>query len=100
VRFRIFGSGFSSTNNPVVVLDVLQAPFGSEQVYSIIGQRVVRAREFTAKYRWFSIFCYPAGSGVYEYRCSVVPDNFDAKLQTLRFDEIRVHRHVPAAQIL
>lgn len=100
VRFRVFGSGFQATNDPVVVLDVIQAPFGGEKIFNMIGQRVVRAKELKPSYRWFSVVCYPAGTGVYEYRCSVVQEHFDAKRHTLKFDEVRVHRYLPGWQLL
>jgi hypothetical protein len=100
IRFRILGSGFPNTNDPVVVLDVIQAPFGTQQVYNMIGQRVVRAKELRPKYKTFSIICYPTGGGVYEYRCSVVPSNFKQEKHTLRLDEITVFRHLPGWQVL
>jgi hypothetical protein len=95
VRFRVFGSGFPPTNDPIVCLDVVQAPFADDRQLRIIGQRIIRAKELSPKYRGFDVYCYAAGTSVYEYRCSVVPGVFRDAACTLRFDRIRVYVHLP-----
>ena len=53
IAFRVFGSGFSQTNDPVVALDVVQAPFGGTTEYILIGQRIIIAKELNISYRDF-----------------------------------------------
>lgn len=100
VSFRIYGEGFLADESPVVILDVIQRPvFMTDENLVLLGQRIVRAKELTGKYRRFDVYCYVAGSGTHEYRCLVIPEAFDRNNHILRFDVIQVYRHVPSWDI-
>jgi hypothetical protein len=51
VRFRICGSDLPKTDEPVIVLNVVQARFGTEQILRLLGQRVIRAKELSGTYQ-------------------------------------------------
>jgi hypothetical protein len=100
VRFRIYGEGFSDDESPVVILDVIQRPvFMKDDDLVLLGQRVVRAKDLSPKYKGFDVYCYVAGSGTYEYRCLVIAESFEPDKHRLRFDVIRVYNHVPGWDI-
>lgn len=100
VTFRLFGIGFGKTSEPVLVLDVVQAPFGGRTDFVLLSQRIIRARELTGSYQDFSLVAYATGSGVYEYRCRVRPEAYREGQITLRFDHVRVYYHVPIWEVL
>jgi hypothetical protein len=99
VSFRIYGAGFGGSEDPVIVIDVIQRPLFLGKDLVVLGQRVIRGKDLTNKYRDFDVFCYAAGSGTYEYRCLVHREAYDEKRHTVRFDTIRVYLHVPAWEI-
>jgi len=99
VTFRISASGLPKTEDPVAVLDVIQAPFAFQRDYTLLGQRIVRANHLTPSYKSFAILCHAAGTGVYEYRCSI-PHPWTCDRGSIRFDTIRVYRHVPIWDLL
>lgn len=99
VRFRICGVGFQHHETPVVVLDIIHRPaFLREDNLVLLGQRVVRDKELSPKYKDFDIYCYVAGIGNYEYRCLVISDSHIQGKQ-LRFDTIKVYVHVPTSEL-
>jgi hypothetical protein len=100
VSFRIYGDGFGGSEDPVVVLDVIQRPLFLGHELVVMGQRVIRGKELSNEYREFEVYCYAGGSGTYEYRCLVHSEVFDEHRHTLRFDAIGVYIHVPAWEIL
>lgn len=100
VSFRIYGDGFGGSEDPVVVLDVIQRPIFLGHELVVVGQRVIRGKELTNEYREFEVFCYAGGSGTYEYRCLVHSEAFDEQKHTVRFDTIKVYLHVPAWEVL
>jgi len=101
VRFRLSGHGFDKgSDEPVVVLDVIQAPFDLKRDHVVIGQRVIRSSELSRKYKDFDILCYTSGTGVYEYRASVVRDGFSEAHNKIYFDNVRVYRHFPLWDVL
>lgn len=101
VRFRLSGHGFDRrSDEPVVVIDVIQAPFDQQRDHLVIGQRVIRSSEMSSRYKNFDILCYTSGVGVYEYRASVVRDNFSEADNKIYFDNVRVYRHFPLWDVL
>ena len=93
VRYRICGKGFQNTDEPILSLDVVQARFGTDQTLRLLGQRIVRAKEFSGKYQNFDIVCHVPGTGVYEYRCAVLPKGVILSDRSIRFDQISVYSH-------
>jgi len=85
---KLFGKNFPNNDEPVLVLDVVEASFGTVNTLRLLGQRVIRANELSGKYQKFNIICYAPGTDVYEYRCSVLP-NCHANC-TVRFDWVKV----------
>ena len=100
ITFRVFGLGFGRSIEPVIVLDVVQAPFGGRTDYVLLGQRIVKARELNGSYKDFSVFCYATGSGVYEYRCRVLPSAYRPDQHTIRFDAVKVYFHLPIWEVI
>ena len=101
VRFKLSGHGFDKrSDEPIVVADVIQAPFDRQRDHLVIGQRVIRSYELSSKYKNFDILCYTSGAGVYEYRASVVRENFDETLNKIYFDSVQVYRHFPLWDVL
>jgi len=101
IRFRLSGHGFDKeSEEPVVVLDVIQAPFDRQRDHVVIGQRIIRSRELSGRYRSFDIVCYTSGTGVYEYRASVVRETFDAGKTRIYFDNVRVYRYFPLWEVV
>jgi hypothetical protein len=93
VCFRICGKGFTNTDEPVIALDVVQARFGTDRTLRLLGQKIVRAKELSGKYQRFNIICHAPGTGVYEYRCAVVPKGVILENRSIRFDRISVYSH-------
>jgi hypothetical protein len=101
VRFKLSGHGFDKrSDEPIVVIDVIQAPFDQQRDHLVIGQRVIRSSELSPQYKDFDILCYTSGTGVYEYRASVVRDNFNEAHNKIYFDNVRVYRHFPLWDVL
>ena len=95
IRFRISGAGFNPTDQVVVVLDILQTPFDLERHQLIVGQRAIHASELTERYRSFDLVCHTSGFGIFEYRARVARGAVNPETQCLRFDVVRVYRHLP-----
>ncbi len=93
VSYRLSGDGFPPTEEPVISLDVVQARFGTEQVLRLLGQKIIRAKELSDEYQTFDIVCHAPGTGVYEYRCAVLPKGVHWDNRTIRFDLITVYSH-------
>jgi len=100
VRFRLSGQGFDKSEKSVVVLDVIQAPFDLQRDHVVIGQRIIRSKELSPRYKNFDIICYTSGVGVYEYRASVVWEVFSEAENKIYFDSVRVYRYFPLWDIL
>jgi hypothetical protein len=105
VRFRISGKGLSHAADPIIVLDVIQAPFDLQRDHLVLGQKIIRSRELSEEYRDFSVKCYTVGTGVYEYRASVVAELFRAQQEAgsgpeILFDRVAVHSRVPIWEII
>jgi hypothetical protein len=101
VRFRLSGHGFNKrSEESVVVLDVIQAPFDLQRDHVVIGQRIIRSKELSPRYKNFDIICYTSGVGVYEYRASVVREVFNEAENKIYFDNVRVYRYFPLWDIL
>ena len=100
VRFRICGIGFPKTDEPIVSLDIVQSRFGTEKILRLLGQRLIKARDFSGRYQYFDIICHASGTGVYEYRCSVLPESVNSKDCKVRFDNIKIYLHPPIWEIL
>jgi len=83
------------SNEPIVVLDVVRAPFSDEVGMALMGQRVIRARELTKVYKRFNVYCHYTGGGIYEYRCSVIATDHFKTTNTVLFDTIKIYRHFP-----
>lgn len=82
-----------SSDDPIVVLDVVRSPFSEEHGMALLGQRVISARELKMEYKRFNVYCHYVGGGIYEYRCSVVSNNLLKDGNTVLFDTIKVYRH-------
>lgn len=100
VSYRICGKGFPKTEEPVISLDVVQARFGTDQVLRLLGQRVIRAKELSGEYQDFDIVCHAPGTGVYEYRCAIIPKGVTLDKRAIRFDRIKVYSHPPIWEAL
>lgn len=100
VKFRVRGVGFLASNEPILVLDVTQAPFGGRTEFVLFGQRVVKARELDGAYKDFSIDFYTSGGGIYEYRCSVLNPDRPQPGTRILFDTIKVYRHIPIWEVI
>ena len=100
VRFRVSGSGFDTSQEIVLLLDVVQAPFDLQPGRVILGQRVVRAAELNRRYRNFDVVCYTPGVGAHEYRAVVLSGAFNEDRHHLHFDWVRVYRHFPIWDVL
>lgn len=94
IVFRISGTGFSKSNKPILAVDVIQAPFGGAKEYNLIGQKIIYEKDIKPYYKEFSIIFYTNGTSVYEYRCTVLQSNYVEDEHTLRFDNIKVHKHI------
>jgi len=93
VSFRLCGKGFPEIEESIIALDVVQARFGTEQTLRLLGQRIIRKKELSGKYQKFNIVCHAPGTGVYEYRCAVIPKGTDVGKCVIRFDRIIVYAH-------
>ena len=93
VCFRLCGKGFPEIEECIIALDVVQARFGTEQTLRLLGQKIIRKKELSGKYQKFNIVCHVPGTGVYEYRCSVIPKGTDVGKCVIRFDRITVYAH-------
>jgi hypothetical protein len=90
VVFRIAGEGFSDSDDPVIVLDVLRAPFGGEREHTMLGQKIVHTTTLRSRYKDFEIVCQVPGPGVYEYRATVIR-TVDPDKELIFFKSIRVY---------
>lgn len=100
VRFSIYGKGFSNDEDPILILDIIQRPtFMNDENLILLGQRVVKSKELSNKYKYYDVYCYVTGSGTFEYRVLVISEAFDQAKHTLRFDVIKVYNHVPSWEI-
>lgn len=100
VTFRVRClTDLSPSNDSIVVLDVVRAPFSLEKGMVLIGQRVIRARELKRVYKYFNVYCYYAGGGIYEYRSSVNAKELLKTANSVLFDTIKVYRHFPTWDI-
>lgn len=100
VTFRIYGSGFTGIEEPVIIADIIQRPMFLGKDLVMLSQRVIRGKELSNEYRDFDVFCYASGTGTYEYRCLVHSEAFDQEKHTIRFDCIKVFVHIPVWEIL
>ena len=101
VSFRIAGYGFGPHDrDPMVILDVLQAPFDQQRNHLVLGQLRLRGSDLTPQYKTFSIACYSTGVGVYEYRARVVDRRFSPERHRIHFDIIRVFPRFPLFDVL
>ncbi|MGP8173637.1 MAG: hypothetical protein ACLP7O_03710 [Terracidiphilus sp.] len=100
VRFRIRGNDLPRTDERVMALDVVQSRFGTDAILRLLGQKVVRARDMRNSYRYFDIECYASGTGVYEYRCTVLKDASALKVGRILFDNIKVYSNPPIWEAL
>jgi hypothetical protein len=100
VRFRIRGMGLPQTDERVIALDVVQAPFGTDEVLRLLGQKIVRARDVSRSYQLFDVKCYASGTGVYEYRCTVFKDAVALKDCRILFDNVKVYSYPPVWEAL
>jgi len=110
VKVKIFGVGFDKSRDPVIELDVVQIGYAYKEQRIVIGQKIVRAKDLKAswvskvlpwcsRYRKFSIICFAAGGGAYEYRAKVHKEFFNERQHTIRFDTVGVYFHVPGWEI-
>lgn len=102
VQFRLSGSGFDkNSNKSVVVLDVTQAPFGdtSDKKYFLHGQKIIRAKDLSSNFKTYDVVCYITGAGVFEYRASVVKEEFNEG-KSIYFYDVRIYRFYPLWEIL
>lgn len=98
--FRISANGLGKSDEPVIVLDVVQVPYDLQEARVILRQRVLRARDLKPQYQAFDIVCYTSGVGVHEYRCRVLARTFNPALHDIRFDDVRVYRHFPFWELI
>ena len=99
VVFRISGAGLSDSDEPAIILDVVQVPFDLQPAQVILKEKTIKSRELKTRYRKFRVDCYSSGVGAHEYRAQVVGKAFDTNLQ-VRFDTIRVYKHFPLSEIV
>lgn len=100
VRFRIYGEGFSINDDSVLILDIIQRPiFMNDENLILLGQRVIKSKELSNKYKYYDVYCYVTGSGTFEYRALVISDVFNSNRHILRFDVIKVYNHIPTWEI-
>jgi hypothetical protein len=102
ISFRLRGMNFPKTDEPVLALDVVQSPFGTERVLRLLGQRIIKAKELSGPYQYFDIVCYASGTDVYEYRCAVLrgTDTLTSSERTIRFDCVKVYSHPSIVDII
>lgn len=100
VKFRIRGINLPQTDERILVLDVVQAGFGTERDLRLLGQKMVTARELSRSYQYFDVKCFASGTGVYEYRCTVFKDAAALKGSRILFDNIKVYSHPSIWEIL
>lgn len=102
VAFSICAKTFSpDSDNSVLLLDVVQAPFGGTTTYVLHGQRLIREGELArsqGKYLPFYVEFYAPGTGVYEYRARVFGGNVSSD-QSIEFDTIKVFRNPPLWEV-
>lgn len=110
VRFRISGTHFEPTSDPVISLDVIQIGFSRQDDRIKIGQRFVRSKQlrpnlikrhlrFMSRYKSFDLILYAAGHGKYEYRAKVLEPYHSSRDYQIRFDSVRVYRHLPGWEL-
>lgn len=100
VRFRIRGIDLPQTDERIIVLDVVQAGFGTETDLRLLGQKMLMARDLSPSYQYFDVVCFASGTGVYEYRCAVFTDAAALRGSRILFDNIKVYSHPPIWDIL
>ena len=104
IRFHVAGEDVGDSANPIVVLDVIQAPFDLDRNHLVLGQRIIRCSELKEKYQTFGVAFYAAGSGVYEYRASVLAGQFKQKDKRaepkILFDKVTVHSKIPLWELV
>jgi hypothetical protein len=110
IRFRVAAEDLDNSDHPIVVLDVIQAPFDLERNHLVLGQKVIRCAELAKEYRIFGVAFYAAGSGVYEYRATVLEREFRLQMHQnkqnkgtepkIRFDEVTVHSKIPLWELI
>ena len=100
VRFRIRGIDLPNTDERIMVLDVVQAGFGTETALRLLGQKIITARELSRTYEYFDVKCFASGTGVYEYRCTVFKDAAALKGARVLFDNIKVYSDPPIWEML
>ena len=93
VRFRLCAIGFQKNDAGVVILDVVQSRFGTEDILRLLGQRVVRGRDLQGKYQDFDLVFFASGSGVYEYRAAILQRHHVQPESIVRFDRVTVFAH-------
>ncbi len=102
VAFSICAKNFlQNSDRSVLLLDVVQAPFGGTTTYVLHGQRLIREDELASgkeQYNTYEIEFYAPGTGVYEYRARVFGSNV-TRDQTVEFDTIRVFRNTPLWEV-
>ena len=93
VSFLIAGTAFTKSPDPLIVLDVLRAPFGGEKEHTMLGQKIVRGGDLRKRYRSFDVTCDVPGPGVYEYRATINQrPPLDPARQHIFFKSVRIYR--------